>query len=236
MTQYPIDLLLAVADLAHTKLNEVSLDGILDRIAAKAKHALPGAGEVSITLVREQGPYTAAYTGELALHLDERQYEQNRGPCLQAAAEKTTISVPYAAADTRWSGWAHKAASAGVGSVLSIGLPIIDEVSGALNIYGRRPAAFDDGTTTMAQSFAGFAAVALSNAYLYHSTADLARHLQSAMDSRAVIEQAKGIVMAERRCTADEAFAFLTEVSQNTNRKLRAVAAALVAGIQRTSP
>jgi AmiR/NasT family two-component response regulator len=87
----------------------------------------------------------------------------------------------------------------------------------------------------LAQTFAGYAAVALANAYLYYSTADLARHLQTAMTSRAVIEQAKGIIMAERRCTADEAFAFLTAVSQETNRKVRDVAATLVAGIQRTT-
>jgi GAF domain-containing protein len=143
--------------------------------------------------------------------------------------------VPHAATDTRWPGWARKAASAGVGSVLAVGLPIMDDVSGALNIYGHRPAAFDSEATMLAQTFAGYAAVALANAYIYHSTADLARHLQTAMHSRAVIEQAKGIVMAERRCTAEEAFAFLTAVSQETNRKVRDVAAALVAGIQRTS-
>jgi GAF domain-containing protein len=233
MAPHPIDPVAAFAELGRTKLSEVSLDGILGRVATMAKQTLPGAGEVSITLVREQGPYTAAHTGELALRLDERQYEQLQGPCLQAAAEKTTISVPHAAADTRWSGWALKAASAGVGSVLAVGLPIIDDVSGALNIYGHRPAAFDGEAIRLAQTFAGYAAVALANAYLYHSTADLARHLQTAMDSRAVIEQAKGIVMAERRCTADEAFAFLTAVSQETNRKVRDVAAALVAGIRR---
>jgi AmiR/NasT family two-component response regulator len=52
--------------------------------------------------------------------------------------------------------------------------------------------------------------------------------MQAAMESRAVIEQAKGIVMRERRCTADEAFANLVKISQDTNRKLRDVATALV--------
>jgi AmiR/NasT family two-component response regulator len=70
--------------------------------------------------------------------------------------------------------------------------------------------------------------VALANAHLYDSTATLARHMQTAMESRAVIEQAKGIVMGERRCTAEEAFAVLVKVSQDSNRKLRDVAAALV--------
>jgi GAF domain-containing protein len=235
MSAHPIDPVVAFAELGRTKLSEVSLDDFLGRVAALAQQTLPGADEVSITLVPEQGPYTAVHTGDLALHLDERQYEQLGGPCLQAAAENTTISVPHAAGDTRWSGWALKAAAAGVGSVLAVGLPIIDTVSGALNIYGRRPAAFGGQATLLAQTFASYAAVALANAYLYHSNADLARHLQAAMDSRAVIEQAKGIVMAERRCTADEAFAFLAAVSQETNRKVRDVAATLVAGIHRTT-
>jgi GAF domain-containing protein len=143
--------------------------------------------------------------------------------------------VPQAAADTRWSGWALRAASAGVGSVLAVGVPIVDDLNGALNLYGRRPGAFDDEAVVLAQTFAGSVAVALGNAYLYRRTADLARHLTAAMDSRAVIEQAKGIVMAERRCTAEEALAFLTAISRDTDRDVRDVAAALVAGIRRRS-
>jgi GAF domain-containing protein len=235
MGPHPIDPAGALAELGRTKLSEVSLDDLLARVAVLAKHILPGAGEVSITLVRNESPYTAAHTGDLALQLDQRQYRQLRGPCLQAAVERTTVSVPDAAADPRWSGWALKAASAGVGSVLAVGLPISDDVSGALNIYGRRPGAFGDEAIGLAQTFAGHAAVALGNAYLYHRAADLARHLQTAMDSRAVIEQAKGIIMSQRRCTAEEAFAVLTGVSQETNRKVRDVAAALVTGIRRTS-
>jgi len=78
------------------------------------------------------------------------------------------------------------------------------------------------------QTFAGYAAVALANAHLYDTTANLAQQMQAAMDSRAVIEQAKGIIMGDRRCTADEAFAILTRLSQDSNRKLRDIAAALV--------
>jgi AmiR/NasT family two-component response regulator len=69
----------------------------------------------------------------------------------------------------------------------------------------------------------------MSNAHLYDTKANLAQHMQAAMDSRAVIEQAKGIIMGERRCTPDEAFAILSRISQDTNRKVRDVAAALVA-------
>jgi GAF domain-containing protein len=231
MAQHPTDSAAAFAEFGRIKLGETDLHGVLTRVAELAQDTLPGAGEVSITLVRDGRPYTAAYTGEIALQLDERQYEGNAGPCLQAAADKITVSVPDTATDTRWDGWAPKAAAAGVGSVLSVGLPILDSVTGAVNIYGLRRRAFDDDTVQLAQRFAGYASVALANAHLHDSTANLAQHMQAAMESRAVIEQAKGIIMGDRRCGADEAFAILTKISQDSNRKLRDVAAALVAQV-----
>jgi GAF domain-containing protein len=232
MAQQSTDPAAAFAEFGRIKLGETDLHGVLTRVAELAQRTLPGADEVSITLVRDGRPYTAAYTGEIALQLDERQYERDAGPCLQAAADKTTVSVPDTASDTRWDSWAPKAAAAGVGSVLSVGLPILESVTGAVNIYGLRPRAFDDDTVQLAQRFAGYATVALANAHLHDSTANLAQHMQAAMESRAVIEQAKGIIMGERRCSADEAFAVLTKISQDSNRKLRDVAAALVARVE----
>ena len=232
MAQQPTDPASAFAEFGRIKLGETDLSGVLTRVAELARRTLPGADEVSITLVRDGRPYTAAYTGEIARQLDERQYEREAGPCLQAAADKTTVSVPDTAGDTRWDSWAPKAAAAGVGSVLSVGLPILESVSGAVNIYGLRPRAFDDDAVQLAQRFAGYATVALANAHLHDSTTNLAQHMQAAMESRAVIEQAKGIIMGERRCSADEAFAVLTKISQDSNRKLRDVAAALVARVE----
>ncbi|GAA3348427.1 GAF and ANTAR domain-containing protein [Amorphoplanes nipponensis] len=232
MAQHPTDPAAAFAEFGRIKLGETDLDGVLTRVAELAQGALPGADEVSITLVRGGRPYTAAYTGETALRLDERQYEGGTGPCLQAAADKATVLVLHTASDTRWDGWPAKAAAAGVGSVLSVGLPIQDSVTGAVNIYGLRPYAFGDDTVQLAQRFAGYASVALANAHLHDSTTNLAQHMQAAMESRAVIEQAKGIIMGERRCTADEAFRILTRISQDSNRKLRDVAAALVARVE----
>ncbi len=232
MAQHPTDPASAFAEFGRIKLGETDLPGVLTRVAEIARGTIPGADEVSITLTRAGRPYTAAYTGEIALLLDERQYEGDAGPCLQAAADKTTVSVPDTATDTRWDGWAARAAAAGVGSVLSVGLPIVESVAGAVNIYGLTPHAFDADTIRLAQRFAGYATVALANAHLHDSTASLAQHMQAAMENRAVIEQAKGIIMGERRCTADEAFAILTRISQDTNRKVREVAAALVARVE----
>lgn len=131
--------------------------------------------------------------------------------------------------DERRQPWVREAAAAGVRSVLSISLPVHDTVIGAVTVYSEIPEAFDDSTITLAQTFAGYATVALANAYLYDTNAGLAEHMRKAMEHRAVIEQAKGIIMAERRCSPDQAFAILTRLSQDSNRKVRDVAAAIVA-------
>jgi GAF domain-containing protein len=228
MTAQPIDPQSAFAELGRIKLSEIDIQGVLSRIASLAKRTLSSADEVSVTLVRHRRAHTAAFTGQLAIHLDERQYENGRGPCLDACAGHRTLSVPDMSRESRWPDWAAQAMEAGARSSLSVGLPIEQQVTGALNIYSRKPEAFDDDTIVLAQTFAGYAAVALANAHRFEASTTLAQQMQAAMESRAVIEQAKGIIMGERRCTADQAFDILSRVSQDSNRRLRDVAAALV--------
>jgi GAF domain-containing protein len=232
MAPEQLDPTAAFAQLGRINLAQQDLHGVLSEVADLARRTVPGADEVSVTLVRGRAAETAAYTGHLALILDEWQYQRGVGPCLEAAAGHTTVSVPELASDSRWPTWAEHAVAAGARSSLSVGLPIEDQVDAALNLYGTLDAAFDEESVQLAESFAGYAAVALANANLYAVTARLAQQLQTAMVSRAVIEQAKGIVMGRRRCTAEEAFAVLTKISQDTNRKLRDVAATLVAQAQ----
>jgi GAF domain-containing protein len=219
----------AFGRLGRIKLGETDLKGVLDEVAHLAKRTIPGADEVSVTLVSGKDARTAACTGEPALTLDEWQYGKGYGPCIDASATPATLSLPDMATEQRWADWAAQAMESGVHSSLSIGLPIHDQVTGALNVYATKPEAFDSDAIVLGQTFAGYAAVALANAHLYDAQANLAQQMQAAMQSRAVIEQAKGIVMGSRHCTPDEAFAILTRISQDTNRKLRDVAAALVA-------
>jgi GAF domain-containing protein len=219
----------AFAQLSRIKFSEIDFQGVLAQVADLAKRAIPAADEVSVTLLGAGGAHTAAFTGDLALTLDEWQYKQGQGPCLTAAGANVTVTIADMTAEARWPDWARRAAHAGAHSSLSIGLPLHDSVTGALNIYATKPQAFDDDAITLAQTFGGYAAVAMANAHLYDTKANLAQHMRAAMDSRAVIEQAKGIIMGERRCTPDEAFAILSRISQDANRKVRDVAAALVA-------
>ncbi len=219
----------AFRQLGRLKVGERDVNGVLDHVADLARRTIPGAAEVSVTLVRGKDAYTAAYTGELALKLDNWQYGQGHGPCLDASASAVTLSLPDMAKEDRWPRWAAAADQSGVHSSLSIGLPVHEEVTGALNVYATEPEAFEHDAIVLGEAFAAYAAVAIANAYVYDVQVSLAQNLQAAMQSRAVIEEAKGIIMGSRRCTADEAFAILSRISQDTNRKLRDVAAALVA-------
>ncbi|MEV0881549.1 GAF and ANTAR domain-containing protein [Micromonospora echinofusca] len=219
----------ALAALGRIRLDEVELDDVVRRVAELANRTVPGSAHVSVALIQADANRAIAYTSDLARELDDWQYQRDDGPCLDAAVSAVSVSLPDMSDEQRWPEWAAQARAAGIGSSLSIGLPIQEAVTGALNLYATSTHAFDHAAIELAEEFAAYAAVALANAHLYDSTAVPARQMQEAMRSRAVIEQAKGIIMGERRCSADEAFTLLAKLSQDTNRKLREVAEALVA-------
>ena len=229
MAESPMSPQDALTELGRIRLDTAGVDDVLQTVAELARRTLPGAVEASVTLVRGTTAESVAYTGDLALQLDEWQYQEGRGPCLDASVSGDALSVTDTAVEDRWPVWAARARTVGVGSSLSIGLPIQEAVVGTLNIYGEAPSAFDEASVELAKGFAAYAAVALANAHLYAGATALAEQMRVAMESRAVIEQAKGIIMGERRCTAEEAFSILAKLSQDTNRKLRDVAALLVA-------
>jgi GAF domain-containing protein len=234
MTDQPLEPTDAFAELGRIKLSDTDLDGVLLKVAELAKRTIPGVEEVSVTLLRGRDAHTAAFTGDLARTLDEWQYRAGGGPCMDAAATAATLSVPDLAGEERWPAYVPHALDAGVRSSLSVGLPVHENVAGALNLYATKTGTFDENAVVLAQTFSGYAAIALANAHLYDATASLAQHMQAAMEHRSVIEQAKGILMAEHHCSPDEAFTIMSKLSQDANRKLREIATALVTDTQRS--
>lgn len=218
----------ALATLGRILLHETSLDEILESVVSLAKRAIPGVDEASVTMMGDSVPVSVASTGQLPLLLDERQYEAGHGPCLDAVRFGNVYEIADLVTEQRWPDYVPRALAAGVRSSLSLPMPVPERQVGALNLYALRPQAFDDESRRTAAVFAGVGAAALTNAHLYRTTATLAEHLKAALASRAVIEQAKGIIMGERRCGPEDAFEVLVGLSQRSNRKLRDVAAALV--------
>jgi GAF domain-containing protein len=196
---------------------------------------VPNTAEVSVTLVEGQRPFTAAFTGEDALRLDESQYAPGHGPCLDVAQSTGLVTIEDMTAESRWPEFTQRALAVGVHSSLSVALPVQHTIVGALNLYSRTPGTFDAAAVELARTFAAYAAVAIANAHLYETNATLAENMRKAMETRSVIEQAKGILMAQQHCSSTQAFDVLTKQSQRTNRKLRDIASDIVANAEQGS-
>jgi len=147
-----------------------------------------------------------------------------------------SIYVAELREDSRWARYREHAVTSGVRSSLSLPLTVSEETIGALNMYCMQPEGFDNRLRQSLSVFAAQAVAALAMVLRQARQDQVATHLEQALASRTVIDQAMGIVMAEQRCTADEAFALLRAHSQNTNRKLRDVAAEVIARVSGASP
>jgi hypothetical protein len=214
----------ALDRLGRIRLTDHSMRSLLGEIASLAQRSLPGRLEASVTLLTGDDPVTAVTTGPLALDPDEVQYGQGHGPCLHAAAEGEPVEVLDMRSDSRWPRFGEAAVRHGCLSSLSLPFPLHEGVSGALNIYARSPAAFDEESRAFAGRFASYGAVVAGNMLVYESALDRAKNLEAALVSRAVIDQAKGILMERFKLTADQAFRALAQVSMETNTKVRDIA------------
>jgi GAF domain-containing protein len=220
----------ALERLGRLSLRELSMDSLLQTVADLAKTVMPGNPETSVLLLVKDKPSTVVHTGQLAVDLDERQYERGHGPCLHAARTGSLTEIPDTRTETRWPDYVRTAAERGNGSSLSIPL-VIDRdegVTGALNVYAREANAFDMESRSVGTRFGPYAAVAAGNLYAYQSARDMADNLQVALESRAVIDQAKGILIERYRLTPDQAFQLLARASMHANRKVRDIADHLV--------
>ena len=215
--------------LGRISFAEHSLESVVRTVTELTAQVLPGEPIASVTIVRGGRASTVASSGDLALELDQEQYRLGAGPCLSAATTGEPSVIADTRADQQWPDFAAVAAKAGCDSMLSHPLPVREPVSGALNVYSRELAAADQRTRDLLARLTAYAVVPVSNAYLYEAAVARAEHLQSALDSRAVIDQAKGILMERFRLTPDAAFQALTRVSMETNTKLRDVAVRFVA-------
>ncbi|WP_432496101.1 GAF and ANTAR domain-containing protein [Kineococcus auxinigenes] len=216
------------AALAAVLLTDRPLDDVLTEVVGVARKALPAAESVSTTLLRGERAFTAAHDGQMALDADEMQYERGYGPCMDAGRAGQVFVIEDTSTEERWPDYARAAAAAGIGSSLSLPLPVQGRSIGALNCYSSRPRAFGEEDVVLGQEVAAFVAIAVANADAHARSTEDAENMRRAMASRAVIEQAKGVLVERHRITPDQAFTLLTHSSQHTNVKLRDVAEELV--------
>jgi len=201
---------------------------ILSAVTSACHRAFPDLTWVSVNLGDPAEPLAVAADSAEAQHLDGLQLRTGEGPCVETWRVQAPVVSSDLSRETRWPDFVAAATPTGVRSVLSVPILLGEEKVGALNLYSRKRSAFLAVEVRIAEWFASSLAAVLDDLRTFEELRTLAGQLETALTSRAVIDQAKGIVMARRGCTADEAFAHLAALSQQRNVKVRDLARALV--------
>lgn len=217
-----------LAKLAGLVLIEPDLDRALVAVTGVAVAAIGPCDGASLTMRAAGVPSAPIASDDWAAELDRLQFVEQEGPCLDCLREGSILRSPELASDIRFPAYGPRAAALGAASVLSLPLAADGRTVGALNLYARKPHVFDAQWLAVGELLAAHAGLAISAATAYYSSRDLAEQMRQALESRAVIEQAKGVLAAQQQVTPEEAFELLVEQSQRTNRKLREVARAVV--------
>jgi GAF domain-containing protein len=219
----------SIAALSGFFVGEGTLAETLQRVADLTAKAVPPAAMTGITMLVDGKPATAVFTDETAPEIDQAQYETGSGPCLDAFRDGCVYRIDRTEDEDRWPEFAKSAFDHGIRSTLSLPMVAWERGIGALNCYSRDEAAFTEADEVAGTAFARQASIALANAQAYWDAHDLSENLAEAMRSRAVIEQAKGVLVERSGVDADGAFDVLKRASQRSNRKLRDIAAEIVA-------
>ena len=211
--------------LGSVPVSRHSVRSMIGEFADRAAAVLGVVPAASLTLVSDAPARTVAASDPLAVRLDAVQYGEDAGPCLEAARRGGPAGA-VGGSDDRWPVFARALVDAGCDSVWSHPLPLQGATAGSLNVYLPEGVAPDRRTT--AAVLAEGAVLPLTNVWLYEEALRTSDNLRAALESRAVIEQAKGILMERLKVTADRAFDVLARISNDTNTKLRDVAQTIV--------
>lgn len=223
------DLRAALFKLAQLATSQVPLTDMLTQVAAFAVRAIPGADGAGLTLLNNGQAEYVVTSAAFVREIEEIQYSIGEGPCITAADERRTVRAGSLGNDRQWPRFGPRIARLGVHSTLS--LPLLTgpgDVVGALNVYARAEHAFDERAAELAELYAIPAAVSVQTARDLMQARTLAAQLQTALTSRAVIDQAMGIMISRSGCSQAEAFERLRAVSQKENRKVAIIAQQIV--------
>jgi GAF domain-containing protein len=217
-------------EVADTLVAEFDLIEFLHMLADRVADLIPGSS-VGLLLADQRGRLEfLAASDENTGMLELFQVQNSEGPCLDAYRTATAvINTDLADAGVRWPLFASRAAEAGFRSVHAFPLRLRNEVIGALNVFGSRPGAdLDESDVPIVQALADVAAIGLLQERAIRRGEVLTEQLQGALNSRIVIEQAKGAIAQAHGVSVDEALRLIRGYARSNNRRLIDVAHAVL--------
>ncbi|CAI3802761.1 GAF and ANTAR domain-containing protein [Pseudarthrobacter sp. MM222] len=219
----------AVLQLQELLLGTANVEDFLNRLAefsaATLSRSVGAEIECGVTLQRRKRSMTVAGSSPRAIMLDRIEHNIGDGPCIAALRSKAVVLLADVDTDPRWPAYQRELAAQECHSTLGVPLEIGEDASAALNFFASDTGIFTDEIIKEAAGFADLAGRSLRLAVRIGTAQSRAEDLQAAMEHRTSIDLACGVVMAQNRCSQEDAMAILTKVSSNRNQKLRDVAA-----------
>ncbi|RZS34783.1 GAF domain-containing protein [Herbihabitans rhizosphaerae] len=217
--------------LADTLVDEFDLADFLHLLADRCVQ-LVDVDAAGILIVDPHGKLrTVGASVEQTRLIDLFELQQDEGPCLECYRTGEAVVVPdITKADHRWPEFRAAASAAGYGAVHALPMRLRTDVIGALNLFRRQPGALDEASTKIAQAMADVATIGLLQERALRRHETLAEQLQTALNSRVVIEQAKGVLSERLGLTLAEAFDGLRRLARRRNEKITRVATAVING------
>ncbi|SDD37238.1 PAS domain S-box-containing protein [Geodermatophilus telluris] len=220
----------AFAELVLLPLESGDDHRLLQRIATVIRGAVPGATALSINVGPPVEPQLLASDDTVAQVFDGRQLAAGQGPCQDAYEQRAVVVTADVTTDVRWPRLRRLLTDDSVRSVLAVPAQLPDDRWVVLNVYSDRPAVFTGDSVRLGEMVAAAVAAILREVAERAALGQLAANLERALMSRAVIDQAKGVIIARTGVSAEDAFARLSRLSQALNVKLRDLAPMVVAG------
>jgi transcriptional regulator with GAF, ATPase, and Fis domain len=229
--QDPRDTAAVLAEYAQLLTSEHTVEHILDRLADFCTELLP-VTTVGVLLRDERGGlHVATANSDVGQAIEALEVELAEGPCTESMTTGQQITVPdLEDATERYPRFAPKALDAGARSIHAVPLTVRVEQIGALNLIATEQIDLTAEQLSTAQLLADVGVSYIVNSRVLASTSELARQLQHALDSRVVLEQAKGVLAERHGITVTEAFQRLRAHARSRGAKLHEVAQDVVAG------
>jgi GAF domain-containing protein len=225
------EVLAAFIEFADTFVGDYDVVEFLDRLATRCVE-LVDVSEAGIMLADADDTlrYVASSSERMRL-VELFELQQDQGPCLDAYHEGApVICGTVLDANMRWPRFATQFRDAGFASVSALPMRLRTEVIGALNLFSSTPGALEHEDQMVAQALADIATIAILHERALRDAHIVTSQLQSALESRIVIEQAKGIVAEHAHVSIDTAFTLLRGFARSHNRLLSETAHAIIDG------
>jgi transcriptional regulator with GAF, ATPase, and Fis domain len=218
-------------ELSDTLVDDFDIIEFLDRLAARCSELL-GVSACGILLADHHGVLNlVAASTEQARLVELTQLQNSEGPCLEAFGTGRPVQHPdLRDARVRWPRFTAAAVSAGFLSVQALPMRLRDTVVGAVNLFSRSTGQLDADTITLGQALADAATIGIVHQRAIAKQEIVTEQLQVALNSRVLIEQAKGFLTHSLSIGVDEAFVLLRSYARTNNRRLTDVADDVVQG------